>query len=64
MNGDGRIFDEIYASLAAIQNPYRNATMHLDQKYTTDEAKHIFDIAGGLMKKIASRMDENGQPLA
>ena len=30
--GDGQTFDEMYATLAAMQNPWRNATMHLDQK--------------------------------
>lgn len=64
MSGDGQLFDEIYGSLAGIQNPYRNATMHLDQKYTPEEAKYIFEMVGGFMKKISSRMDENGLPLA
>jgi hypothetical protein len=34
MSGDGQIFEELSAALAATQNPWRNATMHLDQKYT------------------------------
>lgn len=41
-----------------------NATMHLDQKYTNEEATHIFDLVGGLMKRIASRCDEIGEPKA
>jgi hypothetical protein len=45
-----------------MQNPYRNATMHLDQKYTEEEAKHIFEIVKGSMRKLASRCDENGDP--
>lgn len=64
MSGDGQMFDAIHGSLAAMQNPYRNATMHLDQKYTSEEALHIFEVVKGLMTKIASRMDESGQPLA
>ena len=60
--GDGQIFDELYASLASIQNPWRNATMHLDQKYTGEEAKDIFYTVGGLMKRVASRCDEEGEP--
>ncbi len=31
---------------------------------TTEEARHIFEIVGGFMRKLASRMDENGLPLA
>ena len=64
MTGDGQAFDEVHAALAAIQNPWRNATMHLDQKYTEEEVKHIFDIVCGLMKKVASRCDEDGEPKA
>jgi hypothetical protein len=64
LNGDGRFFDEAYAALAAIQNPWRNATMHLDQKYSMEESRHILDVVGGLMKKLASRMSELGEPKA
>lgn len=62
--GDGRFFEEAHATLAAIQNPYRNSTMHLDQKYTEEEARHIMEMVKGFMRKIASRMDENGDPKA
>jgi hypothetical protein len=62
MSGDGQTFDELYATLAAIQNPYRNVTMHLEAKYTSEEAEHIFAMVKGLMTRIASRMDENGEP--
>jgi hypothetical protein len=61
---DAELFDNAYAALAAMQNPWRNSTMHLDQKYTAEEARHIFEIVGGFMRKLASRMDENGHPLA
>ena len=64
LTGDGQFFDSLYAALAAMQNPYRNGTMHLDQKYTPDEARHIFEMIGGLMKKLSSRMDEEGNPRA
>jgi hypothetical protein len=62
--GDGQFFDEAYAALAAIRNPWRNATMHLDQKYTTEEARYIFEVVGGFMRKLASRCDEDGEPKA
>lgn len=63
LSGDGEFFDTAYAALAAMQNPWRNATMHLSQKYTPDEARHIMDVVKGFMKKLASRMDEDGMPL-
>ncbi len=59
-----RSVEETYAALAATQNPYRNATMHLDHKYTEDEAQNLFEIVKGFMNRIADRMDENGDPKA
>jgi hypothetical protein len=60
--GDGELFETAYAALAGMQNPWRNSTMHLDQVYTPDDARHILEIVGGFMRKLASRMDENGDP--
>lgn len=62
LSGDGRFFEEAHAALAAMQNPWRNATMHLDQKYTDEEARHVFEVVKGFMTKLASRCDENGDP--
>jgi hypothetical protein len=38
--------------------------MHVEKKYTKDEAEHIFVAVKGFMKKLASRCDEDGLPLA
>jgi hypothetical protein len=62
--GDGALFEELHASLDAVKNPWRNSTMHVEKKYTGDEAEHIFVAVKGFMKKLASRMDEEGKPLA
>jgi hypothetical protein len=64
MSDDGALFDEIYASLDAVKNPWRNATMHVEKKYTDDEAEHIFTAVRGFVMKLASRCDENGDPKA
>jgi hypothetical protein len=64
MSGDGRFFEEAYAALAAMQNPWRNATMHLDQIYTEEAARDLFNVVGGFMRRIAARIDENGAPKA
>ena len=50
--------------LEAVRNPWRNATMHIEKKYTDDEAEHIFVAVKGFMKKLASRCDEMGEPKA
>ena len=64
MHGDGALFEALHASLDAVKNPWRNATMHVENKYTDDEAEHILIAVKGFMKKLASRMDEDGKPLA
>lgn len=64
MGGDGRTFDELYGTLAATNNPYRNSTMHLDQKYTMEEAEEIFSAVKAFTRRVANRMDEQGLPLA
>jgi len=61
---DGALFEELYASLDAVKNPWRNATMHVERKYTDDEAEHVFVAVKGFMMKLASRCDEEGKPLA
>jgi hypothetical protein len=60
--GDGLAFDELYGALAGMQNPYRNATMHLDKVYTQEDAYHIFEVVRGLMRRVASRCDQDGKP--
>jgi hypothetical protein len=62
MTADYMTFDGIFGALSALQNPYRNETMHLEARYDEGEARHIMEMARGLMQKIAARCDENGDP--
>jgi hypothetical protein len=62
--GDGEIFDSLYASLDAVKNPWRNATMHPANKYTIEEAEHVLGAVRGFVMKLADRCDENGDPKA
>ena len=64
MHGDGQLFESLYTSLDAVKNPWRNATMHVENKYTDEESEHILVAVRGFMKRLASRMDEEGKPLA
>lgn len=64
MSGDGATLESLYASLDAVRSPWRNATMHVDNKYTEEEAEHILTVVTGFMTKVAFRMDENGEPKA
>src|SRR5271170_1621727 len=49
-------------SLDAVRVAWRNTTMHVENKYTQEEAENIFIAVKGFMKKLASRCDENGDP--
>lgn len=59
---DKVFFEDVYASLDAVRNPWRNATMHVENKYSPDEAEHIFYAVKAFMRKLASRLDEAGEP--
>jgi hypothetical protein len=62
--GDQAFFDDVYVSLDAVRNVWRNATMHVENKYTEEEAEHIFGAVRGFMRKLAGRLDEQGLPYA
>jgi hypothetical protein len=59
---DATFFRELHASLVAIKGAYRDPTMHVESTYTESEARHIFNVTDGFMRKLASRVDENGDP--
>lgn len=62
MMGDGELFSGLYGSLAAIQNPYRDSTMHLVTNFSDEDASYVFEMVRGLMTRIAAKMDEDGEP--
>jgi hypothetical protein len=57
-------FDGLYIALDRVRNVWRNATMHVENKYLEDEALEIFETVRAFMKRLASRLDEDGKPLA
>ncbi|MCW5773759.1 MAG: hypothetical protein KIT16_19110, partial [Rhodospirillaceae bacterium] len=61
---DRDFFAEAYVSLDAVRVAWRNTTMHVENKYSPEEAEHILVAVRGFMKKVASRLDEQGQPRA
>ncbi len=64
LSGDGPMFEKMAANLGMMNNPYRNAAMHLEDRYTEDDARHLLALVKGFMQHVASRMDEDGLPLA
>lgn len=61
---DQAFFEGCYASIDAIRVSWRNATMHVENKYDLEEAGHIFTAVRGFMKMLISRCDETGSPHA
>jgi hypothetical protein len=61
---DRQFFEGAYASLDAVRVAWRNTTMHVENKYTADEAEHIYIAVRGFVRQLASRCDENGDPKA
>jgi hypothetical protein len=64
MTENAKFFDQVIGMLKGMQNPYRNSSMHLDDVYTEERARHILELVKGVMQLIASKMDENGDPRA
>lgn len=63
-NNDKEFFQSFYASIDAVRAAWRNTTMHIENKYTPDEANHIYVAVLGLLRPLANRMDEHGLPSA
>jgi hypothetical protein len=61
---DAALFADMYVSLDAIRVAWRNTTMHVENKYTDDEAEHIYVAVRGFMKRLSARMNQNGEPIA
>jgi hypothetical protein len=57
-------FVELHERLNAMRYAQRNTTMHVENVYTVEEARLIFDNTKALIVRIASRMDQDGRPLA
>ena len=61
---DRRVFRRMLASLNDFKENWRDPTMHLESTYTEEQAEHLFALTKGFMQVVASRLDEDGQPLA
>jgi hypothetical protein len=57
---EGAEFDALYATLDAVRNPWRNATMHVETIYAPHEAMHILRCSAFFMRKLSTICDEQG----
>jgi hypothetical protein len=59
-NSQGARIEALYATLDAIKNPWRNATMHVETIYQPHEALHIARCTGVFMIELMKHCDEEG----
>lgn len=62
-NTTGAGLESLYATLDAIKNPWRNATMHVETIYASHEALHIVRCVGHYLLELAAYCDEQGRDL-
>lgn len=60
---EGARIEGIYATLDAIKNPWRNATMHTEVTYQPYEAAQILQCVNVFLTNLAAICDENGAPI-
>lgn len=60
-HSEGAAFDLLYATLDAVRNPWRNATMHVESIYAPHEALHIIRCSAYFMRILAGLTDEEGR---
>lgn len=60
-HSEGAFLENIFTTLDAIKNPWRNATMHVDRIYTDQEANHILQCTATLIQRMAEGFDESGE---
>jgi hypothetical protein len=60
----GATLELLYANLDAIKNPWRNATMHVENVYAPHEALHIARCVGMFLLELLKLCDEKGVPPA
>jgi hypothetical protein len=58
----GAQIEALYATLDAIKNPWRNATMHVEKTYAPHEALHIARCVGMFLVELMKHCDESGIP--
>jgi len=59
-SGAKEFFEDVYVHVSAVKNAWRNPTMHIENKYTKEEALRIFEATEGFMATLAQRIGEKG----
>jgi hypothetical protein len=54
-------YAEVRAKGYAVKDAWRNPTMHIEKKYTSDESEDIFRAVRGFMRHLSTKLGEGGQ---
>jgi hypothetical protein len=60
---EGAAFEALHATLDAVRNPWRNATMHVETIYAPHEALHILRCVAFFMRRLSDLTDEQGSTI-
>ncbi len=55
---DEPFFSEATVFLRAVKNAWRNPTMHIERKYTEEEAREIWNAVAAFMRLLATKLSE------
>lgn len=55
-----QFFKDAQTHLLAVKVAWRDSSMHLDKKYTTEEAERIYNTVKTLVEHLAAHLDESG----
>lgn len=53
---DEKFYRDISGDLLTIKQAWRNPSMHIDRRYTVDEAEEIFRAVRALMTRLAAKL--------
>jgi hypothetical protein len=53
---DARFYSDVSGDLLTIKQAWRNSTMHIERRYTPEEAEEIFKSVRALMQRLASKL--------
>jgi HEPN domain-containing protein len=54
-------FAEAVADVRSVKKAWRDTTIHLEKNYTNEQAEKIFNAVVGLMRDLATRLNQNGE---
>jgi hypothetical protein len=61
---DEKFYRDVSGDLVSVKQAWRNPVMHIDRRYSKEEAEEIFKAVKTCMRKLAVRINQDGQDVA